>query len=330
MPGSIKEATIAMVSSSRALRRHVTRALASAGANVISLDPSADSLEREFPAAAQMVILGTDEDGGSLKVVLDYLFVAQPNLPVLVVAHPNSTHLIAELVDQHGLNNLIARHGGLAAAGDMIDEVELIATCSKLLSRDIFGLEKYFPTTQLSLHSYRILNRSDKRAAIDDLREFLEQIACPRAIIPSVETCADELIMNAIFNAPIDKDGKRKYVQVNRRSSFSLLPEEAVQFKFACDGRQVVLAVADPFGSLRREVIARYLRQSLLGERAGIEHKPAGAGLGLFMVFNAITQLVFNVQRGVRTEVLASFYIRSGLKGYRSSGRSLNIFILSP
>jgi hypothetical protein len=36
---------------------------------------------------------------------------------------------------------------------------------------------------------------------------------------------------------------------------------------------------------------------------------------------------VVNVQVGVRTEVIALFYIRSESRGFRRSGRSLNVFI---
>jgi hypothetical protein len=46
------------------------------------------------------------------------------------------------------------------------------------------------------------------------------------------------------------------------------------------------------------------------------------------MVFNSITQLTFNIQAGVSTEVIAMFYARSGARAFKASGRSLNIFVL--
>ena len=60
-----------------------------------------------------------------------------------------------------------------------------------------------------------------------------------------------------------------------------------------------------------------------------MEDKDGGAGLGLFMVLNSITQLTFNIEQGKRTEAIASFYIRSGARAFKSSGRSLNLFMVN-
>ena len=68
------------------------------------------------------------------------------------------------------------------------------------------------------------------------------------------------------------------------------------------------------------------IRGMLLG--LALEEKAAGAGLGLYMVFNSITQLTFNIHLGHATEVVALFYARGGAKALRVSGRSLNIFLL--
>ena len=87
------------------------------------------------------------------------------------------------------------------------------------------------------------------------------------------------------------------------------IPEDAeVTFRFACDGRYVALSVTDNFGALDRDVIVRYLEHTFQGKRAHIEDKEGGAGIGLFMVLNSITQLTFNIERGRRTEVIALFH----------------------
>jgi hypothetical protein len=65
-----------------------------------------------------------------------------------------------------------------------------------------------------------------------------------------------------------------------------------------------------------------------MGDVAEVEYKKGGAGLGLYMVVHSITQLVFNIQANNATEVIAAFYVRSGLRAFRSSGLSLNLFLL--
>jgi hypothetical protein len=162
---------------------------------------------------------------------------------------------------------------------------------------------------------------------ISELEDFLDEIDCYGAIKNAVLLVADELIMNAIFNAPRDESGQPKYTH-RHRDRLELEPHERVFFRFACDGRNVALSVSDQFGSLDREVIVKYLERCFSGGPAEMEEKRAGAGLGLYMVFNSITQLTFNIHSDVSTEVIALFYVRSGARAFKASGRSLNIFVL--
>lgn len=330
MRGVIHNHSVAVVTGNRRLRRHVTRALASAGSRITPVGVAAPFTLDAMPSDVQLVVVGADEEPELIRAILEQLSKEQPDYPVLLLAQKNASVLIAELVDQYGLNNLIARHGGMSASQDIIDEQELIVTCAKLLHRDIFGIEKYLPAWGVSHYTRQVHDLRGKDSALGELSEFLQAIDCHEAIATAIHTTADELLMNAIFNAPIDADGRRKYADVDRRTNLALGADETVDFSFACDGRQVALAVRDQFGSLQRDVIVRYLRQSLLGQPAALEEKEAGAGLGLHMIFNSINSLTFNILQGQCTEVIATFYVRSGVRVYKASGRSLNIFFLTP
>ena len=251
---------------------------------------------------------------------------AHPGIsPLLLAYEPESTH-VPQLLGQ-GLNNLIARHGGLTATQELVDEQELIVTCQKLLTQDIFGLEKYLATWGVCVHETNITSTDSKAQAMEELEAFLEHIDCHGTIIPAISLVADELLMNAIFNAPIE-GGVRKYSTIDRSHPLVLGPAEQVRFRYACDGKYVAVSVSDNFGSLDREVVIRYLEQAFIGKRAQIEQKQGGAGIGLYLVFNSITQLVFNIEEDQQTEVIAMFYIRSGARTFRTSGRSLNLFFL--
>lgn len=328
MISALQTPTIAVVTSNRTLKRHVTRALGSAGYAVQQVAADRDAIERSVHQRYTMHIADIDLGYDLLLLLLEGLSQHAPELPVLVLSHSDSNTHLARLLDHASLNNLIVRRGGLSASRSLIDEHELIVTCTKLIERDIFGIEKYLPAWGIKLHRQTIDRSTEKYQALEALEHFLEDIDCHAAIIPEICNAADELLMNAIFNAPRDLSGEPKYVNVARSEAVCLQPEEQIDFSFACDGRHVALAVGDPFGSLQRSVILRYLRQSLLCGRADIEHKQHGAGLGLSMVFNSINQLVFNIHEGLRTEVIALFYVRNGAREFRASGRSLNIFVL--
>jgi hypothetical protein len=318
---------VLIVGSNRSLCRHATRALCSAGYDLHSSPLERAAVVAELNDPPGMCLIDADEDPAAIRWLLDELRDHHPAIIPLVLAHEHDSFIL-DLVAQEQLSNLIARHGGMAAVSELIDEFELIVTCQKLFSQDIFGIEKYLPTWGIKIHSCIVKASGERQAAVGELETFLDRIDCAGAIKSSIMLVADELLMNAIFNAPRDENGNPKYAEAERRSKIILEEPEQIEFRYACDGRNVALSVKDRFGSLDRSVIVKYLRRCFANGPTEMEQKKAGAGLGLYMVFNSITQLTFNIQRNVATEVIAAFYIRSGARAFKQSGRSLNIFLI--
>lgn len=320
---------VLIVTSSRLVQRRVTRSIAAMGYPIDVCDFSKESINTWVEKPVSMYIIDADSDGPQILAFLEVLYNKKPDALTLMVSHePDSTFLL-ELLQNHNINNIIAKHGKMALVQEPIDEHELIITCYKLLQQDIFGIEKYLPGYGIGVHHERILSSEDKMRSIDSLETFLQRVDCYRGLIHFITTVADELLMNAIFDAPRDISGKAKYAERDRRDPLVLMSNEAVDFRFASDGRYVALSISDSFGELNRDVVIRYLSQGIKGAPAQIEQKRGGAGLGLHMVFQSVTQLVFNIQSKMRTEVVALFYVRgSGTRTFKLSGHSLNIFLL--
>jgi hypothetical protein len=320
---------ILAISANRNVQRHINRSLASVGLDVEHCSPQWSSVSAGLNREPRMCII--DLDGQPLEEVQRVLESLASDhaetIPLLISEMPESPILQDPLLHAN-LNNIIAKHGGFKT-GEIIDENELIVTCQKLLQRDIFGVEKYLPTWNVKIHECEVGSTEDKLEAISDLDDYLDLIDSHRGIKEAVMLVADELLMNAIYNAPRDARGLPKYEQLDRRKPLTLEPDERARFKYACDGRYIALSVADRFGSLDRDVILRYLRSCFDGGPAEISDRTAGAGLGLHMVFSSITQLTFNIEKGVSTEVIALFYARSGALAFKTSGRSLNIFYIN-
>jgi hypothetical protein len=323
----LNQIRVLVVSSSRSVRRHVTRALGSVGFASTPCAMDRDAISAALGTSPTMCIIDADDDLHHSCWVLEELYKNHQDVIVLLISHERENSILLDLLQSKNLNNLIAKHGGLSTSSELIDENELMVTCNKLLRHDIFGLEKYLPTWGIKMFAHELSSTDDKPRVMGELAEFLNTIDCYGPIKQAVELVADELLMNAIFNAPRDDQGQAKYNTLDRSIPLVLEPHERVAFQYACDGRNIALSVRDQFGSLDRDVIIKYVQRCFSSEPAEIENKKGGAGLGLYMVFNSITQLTFNLQRGVATEVIASFYIRSGARAFRSSGRSLNIFV---
>jgi hypothetical protein len=327
----MEKSEVLIVTSNRNMRRHITRALGSAGFEVRHSPMDRAAVVKSLNPAPKMCIVDVDEQHQQAEIrwLLDLLYSEHKEVISLLISQDHEMPFVRESLTTKNLNNLIAKHGGLSAASELIDESEVIVTCQKLCRHDIFGLDKYLTTWGIKVLEREITGTESKLEIMSELDEYLDRIDCWGAVKNSVMLVADELIMNAIFNAPRDNDGNAKYATLDRSEDLLLEPDETAVFRYACDGRNIALSVTDSFGSLDRDVIIRYLQRCFDGGPAEVEEKEGGAGLGLHMVFNSITQLTFNIQAGVSTEVIAAFYVRSGSLAFKTSGRSLNIFFLT-
>src|SRR5262249_33331070 len=158
------------------------------------------------------------------------------------------------LAERRFVRNLIAKNG------EPLEPEELITTAEKLLRGDLFGLEKYLAwgVTPLRLE---IRGSRDKPSCVRAAGGVARQLGCGERGVGLVETIADELITNAIWNAPRDEAGRPKYAELPRRQPLELEPHEASTLEVAGDGNYIGLAMRDPFGSLTQETLVGYLNR---------------------------------------------------------------------
>jgi hypothetical protein len=328
-----KPKTALVVTESRNIKRLLARSLTPAGWELTYCAFSEQAPAAGLADEPTMCVLDADGPTEALHALLDRLYSSHQEIICLLLAHDTNSPFIRDLINTRPLNNLIAKQGGISSiakqggAAERIDETELIVTCQKLYERDIFGLEKYISTWGVEIHDREVTSSADKRTAIRELRGYLDALDTFQSIRDAVIWVADELLMNAMFNAPRDGEGNAKYVD-HDRSNLQLEPHEEVSFRYCCNGRFIAVSAADRFGSIDREVMLRYINRCLATQVEIEEQREAGAGLGLYIIFNSITQLAFNIEVGISTEVVALFYVRAGPRAFNESGKSLNIFLL--
>jgi hypothetical protein len=72
------------------------------------------------------------------------------------------------------------------------------------------------------------------------------------------------------------------------------------------DNINLFLTVSDKFGSFKSEGITKYIRFGLgFRETQNIKNESAGAGLGIFMILQKISTLIFEVEKGKITTATA-------------------------
>ncbi len=77
----------------------------------------------------------------------------------------------------------------------------------------------------------------------------------------AIESCIDEMLMNALYDAPVDEEGRPIFSEIPTKTRISLRVEQRVVVQYASDGKTFWLSVRDAFGTLDRGTVTRYLHK---------------------------------------------------------------------
>lgn len=161
---------------------------------------------------------------------------------------------------------------------------------------------------------------ADRDAAVAKIQEFVATLQVPKRIGEMFGELGHELIMNAMYDAPVDSQGRPKYAG-DRKAEIRLADNERPGVRVATDGSRLVLQVRDPFGRLERRHVFDGLARGLAGE---MDQSHGGAGLGMMVCHNSSSALFFDVVRGRSTEVTALFELDMNLRELRTQAKSLH------
>ncbi|MBF0288887.1 MAG: response regulator [SAR324 cluster bacterium] len=184
----------------------------------------------------------------------------------------------------------------------------MLTTVSKLLNKDLFGLEKYL-NWGVEVYQFPIVNSTIRAGLIERMEVDLSRLGVRKKLLDQCSAVAEELLLNAIYDAPTNTEGKSIYNHLSRSDMVELKPEEQGIFRYACDGLLVGISVEDPFGAFSRDVILDYLESCYEGRWGALQQDKGGAGLGLFQSLEMADLIVWNVKPKIRTEVIALFNI---------------------
>jgi hypothetical protein len=184
----------------------------------------------------------------------------------------------------------------------------ILTTVSKILNRDIFGLEKYL-LWGVDVEERNLRSSGERRDLIAGMSEHLKSFGLRKHLISRAALVCEEMLMNALYDAAVDESGKSLLNHVSRRDAVELPGNDVATVRYACDGMLLAISVSDPYGSLRRDTVLEYLASCYQG-RAGELNNPeerGGAGRGLHQIVETSDLVVFNVRNGLRSEVIALF-----------------------
>lgn len=206
------------------------------------------------------------------------------------------------LLNNRFVKNIISRD-----AEDKNATIRFVLTAlGKLLNKDLFGIDKYL-TWGVDVQKKVVTHSGQREQLRDDMCTYLKKAGVRSSVIDRVNTVAEEMLMNAIYDAPVDSHGNSLFNHVSRKQEVQLETHQQSVFRYATDGVLAAVAVVDPFGALQRDVIIDYLQTCYNGTAGSLNTSKGGAGRGLHQIIENSDLTIFNVKPGVRTEVICLF-----------------------
>jgi hypothetical protein len=246
--------------------------------------------------------------------VAEAAYNQNPEIEIIMMITENIANYIDYLREHDFISNIVFKDSDDPA----FTTRNLLTTISKILNQDFFGLEKYL-SWGVEVQQLPIKSSSERKALIDQVVDYLEDAGVRRSIVNKVTLVADELLMNAIYDAPADDQGRAKYNYLARTSEVHLLPDEYGQFRYAFDGVLFAISAEDPFGRLTRKTILDYLKTCFEGDYGMINRSKGkgGGGMGIYQILATADLVIVNVKKEVKTEFIAIFNVMLPRKNSR-------------
>jgi len=283
---------------------------------------SPDRLPGLLESRPPLFVLDFDSLGAECESFWDALAAVQPRPQVLAIASPKRPEEVGALFIRYRATNLLARNG-------QIHPGDLRSTVLKILHGRIFGLEHYLGSGT-TVEEQPFTGSAVKPALLELAQRCAKAAGLDHRRVEQVGAVADEMITNALYNAPVDQSGRSRHGDWPRTRPVELQPGEQATLRVGADGRRMAISVSDPFGSLGSGRVLDYLAKCFRRDDDQIDSKEGGAGLGLYLMFNAVSHFVINIAVGRRTEFIGIIDITPTYREFASRSKSFNLFVESP
>lgn len=311
MSGRVTESSILIVHPDRKTQRTVQRILGAAGHRI----DVADELEQAMRILPHV---------SPLLVVIDAALATTPAADVLLAAAQRrgaraclallggAFDQVPRMIGTGSITNLLVHPMPVLAE-------ELTISAQKLIRDDLFGAEKYLLWgTELEI---AMITRATQRPHfVGQLADAVRARGQSARVASMAMLLADELISNAVHNAPVDAAGAHYRSEIARDVELELDEQHQVRVRWGVDARYLAIEVNDRFGSLDRETILHSLGRSDMRESG------EGAGMGIALCYRSCDHLVFDVAPGKRTEIIALIDVRHP-PTERVPASSYNVFV---
>ncbi|MBK7861054.1 MAG: hypothetical protein IPJ65_21090 [Archangiaceae bacterium] len=320
---------VLFVSASEALRQFGDRVLRSAGLAVTSAPSAAAARESLAARRADLVVVdladAPQEASGAMVDLLGQLREESPSPQgprLLALVRVRSADHFRALFSKRRITNFLA-----VGEDETLEPRELAVTAQKLVSRQLFGLSRYLGGSP-RLETMELDRSEQKDAVVDRAEAFAVEAGCHPRVAQQIAIAVDELVTNALYNAPVDVKGAALYAHLPRSTPVKL--DQRIVIQLASDPHRVAISALDPFGSLLPDIVMDYLSRCFAERSPLMSPQRGGAGLGLYYLFNLLHSFIIDLEPGHATESIGLLDISKSYRAYAARGRSFNLFVGPP
>lgn len=293
--------------------------IASHGCDSICLsDPS--TCEKILKNEKNIIAFVTNYPNSEL---FQHIATYQPIANIVFITDLTMSEYLKKLTqkEENFLNHIIANNS------DSIWSIhELRITLQKILNKDFFGINKYL-MPGAEIHHSIIEGTKARNLLCKEVANLSEKYRLGSYISKLLYGIVEELLMNAIYDAPrsVNKD---KYGLISDSIAFELDKNDQSILSYGFDGKIFATAVADPFGTMPRDLFFSYLKKVVSRNDSSklIDSKKEGAGLGLFKILYSSHALICNLNKNVKTEVISIIDTSQQVRDFAKAARSIHFF----
>jgi hypothetical protein len=320
-------AVVAVVERNRRIGERVSRILAAAiGLEHVACVDEPAALPALVGEETRLVACGE----GDIEQVGEWFFKLYPQLRFLVWTTEDPGRVMAVAAAQPRLSNVL----GWPRFASMPRPWELALAARRLVFPDtpappVTALMNW-GATQLV---WAPRTGHDLDLVVAEVGEVVQRASGDASTAERVCGLAHELLVNAMYEAPVDAYGRSRYAR-DRAQDVVLDDSERPTLRLVTDGVLLALEASDPFGGMERpHVFERVARGLAIGDGADGDVDPGTSASGLAPVSTGMVRLyrdsavlLVDVLRGQTTRVLSVHELNASARDLRGMPGSLHYF----
>lgn len=249
-----------------------------------------------------------------------------PPEKLIAVGKGMTPRSILDFFIKTGVNHLIQAEEAdlgkhLAAAGHLITDtrrfIENPGQC-------ILG----FPAGQDHGVRFRVKGSKERQFIHSSISTFVETLPAYETVRESILIISDELVTNAIFNAPRDEGNQKQFAKLDRNEDVRLDHGFWAELFVMVDENDLLIGCRDPYGSIDRIPFLKRLANSYPEKKhISINMEKGGAGIGCRMILDHCTSFWVAVEKNKESLVCCVVPLRKRMKSMSESPKTIHISI---